>query len=67
MENVLVDLIYENSRLHLMDEGERQEMSRKLVTTRPVDIAAPFARLGKQRLDLADLLGSDIKPITGEK
>ena len=64
---VLVDLMLENARLRLMDEGERQEMSRKLVTTHRVEIATLLARLGKHRLDLAGLVGSDTKPIIGEK
>lgn len=67
VETVLVDLMLENSRLRLMDEGERQEMSRKLVTTHRVEMAGLLARLGKHRLDLAGLVGADIKPIIGEK
>jgi hypothetical protein len=67
VENVLVDLMLENSRLRLMDEGERQEMSRKLVTTHRVEMASLLARLGKHRLDLAGLVGADIGPIIGEK
>ena len=67
METVLVDLMLENSRLRLMDEGERQEMSHKLVTTHRVEMAGLLARLGKHRLDLAGLVGADTKPIIGEK
>lgn len=67
VETVLVDLMLENSRLRLMDEGERQGMSRKLVTTHRVEMAGLLARLGKHRLDLAGLVGADIKPIIGEK
>lgn len=67
VETVLVDLMLENARLHLMDEGERQEMSRKLLTTHRVEMAGLLARLGKHRLDLAGLVGSDTKPIIGEK
>lgn len=66
VENVLVDLMLENSRLHLMDEGERQEMSRKLLTTHRVEMARLLARLGKHRLDLAGLVGAETKPIIGE-
>lgn len=67
VETVLVDLMLENRRLHLMDEGERQEMTRKLVTTHRVAMAILIARLGKHRLDLAGLVGADTKPIIGEK
>jgi hypothetical protein len=67
VETVLVDLMLENSRLRLMDEGERQEMSHKLVTTHRVEMAGLLARLGKHRLDLAGLVGADTKPIIGEK
>jgi hypothetical protein len=67
VETVLVDLMLENARLRLMDEGERQEMSRKLLTTHRVEMAGLLARLGKHRLDLAGLVGSDTKPIIGEK
>ena len=67
VETVLVDLMLENSRLRLMDEGERQEMSRKLVTTHRVEMAGLLARLGKHRLDLAGLVGHDSEPIIGEK
>ena len=67
VESVLVDLMLENSRLHLMDEGERQEMSRKLVTTHRVEMAGLLARLGKHRLDLGGLIGDGLKPISGEK
>ena len=67
VETVLVDLMLENSRLHLMDEGERKEMSRKLVTTHRVEMASLLARLGKHRLDLGGLVGHDVKPIIGEK
>ena len=66
VETVLVDLMLENSRLRLMDEGERHEMSRKLVTTHRVEMASLLARLGKHRLDLAGLVGADAKPIIGE-
>lgn len=66
VETVLVDLMLENSRLRLMDEGERQEMSRKLLTTHRVEIASLLARLGKHRLDLAGLIGTETKPIIGE-
>ena len=41
-------------------------MSRKLVTTHRVEMAGLLARLGKHRLDLAGLVGADIKPIIGE-
>ena len=67
VETVLVDLMLENSRLRLMDETERQEMSCKLVTTHRVEIARLLARLRKHRLDLAGLVGADTKPIIGEK
>ena len=40
METALVDLMLENSRLRLMDGGKLQEMSRKLLTTHRVEIAA---------------------------
>lgn len=66
VETVLVDLMLENSRLHLMDEGERQEMSRKLVTNHRVEIASLLARLRKHRLEFEGLVGSDTKPIIGE-
>jgi len=67
VENVLVDLMLENSRIRLMDEGERQEMSRKLLTTNRVEIATLLARLGKHRLDWVGLVGTETKPIIGEK
>ncbi len=67
VETVLVDLMLENSRLRLMDEGERQEMSRKLVTTHRVEMGGLLARLRKHRLGLAGLVGADTKPIIGEK
>lgn len=67
VETVLVDLMLENSRLYLMDGGERQEMSRRLVITQRVEIASLLARLRKHRLDLAGLVGDDTKPIIGEK
>jgi hypothetical protein len=67
VETVLVDLMLENSRLRLMDEGERQEMSRRLVTTHRVEMASLLARLGKHRLNLAGLVGAETEPIIGEK
>lgn len=67
VENVLVDLMLENASLRLMDEGERQVMSRKLVTTHRVEMARLLARLGKHRLDLAALVGANPKPIIGEE
>lgn len=67
VENVLVDLMLENSRLHIMDEGERQDMSRKLLTTNRVEIAALFARLRDHKRNLADLAGSAEQPIIAEK
>jgi hypothetical protein len=67
VETVLVDLMLENGRLHLMDEGERQEMSRKLLTTHRVEMASLLARLGKHRLDLAGLIGANEKPTIGER
>lgn len=67
VENVLVDLMLENSRLHLMDEGERQEMSRKLLTTNRVEIATLFARLRDHKRNLVDLVGSAEQPIIAEK
>lgn len=67
VEIVLVDLMLENTRLRLMDEGERQEMSRKLVTTHRVEMARLLARLGKHHLDLAGLAGTNPEPIIGEK
>lgn len=67
VENVLVDLMLENSRLHLMDEGERQDMSRKLLTTNRVEIATLFARLRDHKRNLADLVGSAEQPIIAEK
>lgn len=67
VETVLVDLMLENARLHLMDEGERQEMSRKLLTTNRVEIAALFARLRDHKRNLADLAGSAEQPIIAEK
>lgn len=66
VENVLVDLMLENSRLHLMDEGERQDMSRKLLTTNRVEIATLFARLRDHKRNLADLVGSAEQPIIAE-
>mgnify|MGYP006450335739 FL=1 len=50
-----------------MDDGERQEMSRKLVTTYRVEMASLLARLGKHHRKLVDLVGAEIKPIIGEK
>ena len=67
VETVLVDLMLENSRLRLMDEGERQEMSRKLLTTNRVEIATLFARLRDHKRNLADLVGSAEQPIIAEK
>jgi hypothetical protein len=67
VETVLVDLMLENSRLRLMDETERQEMSRKLVTTHRVEIASLLARLRKHRVDLEGFIGAETKPIIGEK
>ncbi len=67
VETVLVDLMLENSRLHLMDEGERQDMSRKLLTTHRVQIANLFARLRDHKRNLADLVGSAEQPIIAEK
>jgi hypothetical protein len=67
VENVLVDLMLENSRLHLMDEGERQDMSRKLLTTNRLEIATLFARLRDHKRNLADLVGSAEQPIIAEK
>jgi hypothetical protein len=67
VETVLVDLMLENSRLRLMDEGERQDMSRKLLTSNRVEIATLLARLGKHRLDWVGLVGTETKPIIGEK
>jgi hypothetical protein len=67
VENVLVDLMLENSRLHLMDEGERKEMSRKLLTTNRVEIATLFARLRDHKRNLADLAGFAEQPIIAEK
>lgn len=67
VENVLMDLMLENARLRLMDEGERQEMSRKLLTTHRVEIAALFARLRDHKRNLADLVGSAEQPIIAEK
>lgn len=66
VENVLVDLMLENARLSLMDEGERREMSRKLVTTQRVEMARLLARLGKHHLDLTGLVGLNPEPIIGE-
>lgn len=66
VETVLVDLMLENARLRLMDEGERQEMSRKLLTTNRVEMASLLARLGKHRLTFEGLVGSDEQPIIGE-
>lgn len=67
VENMLVDLMLENSRLYLMDEGERQDMSRKLLTTNRLEIAALFARLRDHKRNLADLVGSAEQPIIAEK
>lgn len=67
VETVLVDLMLENARLGLMDERERQEMSRQLITTQRVELASLLARLGKHHRTLEDLLGANPKPIIGEK
>ncbi len=66
VETVLVDLLLENARLGLMDEGERQEMSRRLVTTHRVEVASLLARLGKHHRTAENLLGPDLEPIIGE-
>jgi hypothetical protein len=67
VETILVDLLLENSRLRLMDEGERQDMSRKLLTSNRVEIATLFARLRDHKRNLADLVGSAEQPIIAEK
>ncbi|MCW1912650.1 Eco57I restriction-modification methylase domain-containing protein [Luteolibacter sp. GHJ8] len=67
VETVLVDLLLENRRLNLMDEGERQEMSRKLVTTHRVEISNLLSRLGDHKRSLMDLVGLAIPPIIAEK
>ncbi|MCC5790416.1 MAG: hypothetical protein JJT75_12330 [Opitutales bacterium] len=67
IETVLVDLMLENARLRLMDDGERREMTRKLVTSHRVEMASLLARLGKHHRKLEDLIGAETKPIIGEK
>lgn len=67
VETVLVDLMLENSRLHLMDEGERQDMSLKLLTTNRVEMAGLLSRLGDHKRSLEDLAGSASRPIIAEK
>lgn len=67
VETVLVDLMRENGRLGIMDEGERQEMSRNLLTSQRVELASLMARLGKHNLTFEDLAGSESQPIIGEK
>ena len=67
VETVLVDLMLENARLGLMDEGERQEMSRQLITTQRVELASLLARLGKHHRSPDDLIGAETKPIIGEQ
>jgi hypothetical protein len=42
-------------------------MSRKLLTSNRVEIATLLARLGKHRLDWVGLVGTETKPIIGEK
>jgi hypothetical protein len=63
---VLVDLLLENQRLGLMDEEERREMSRKLLTGRRVEMGGLLARLRDHKLKLEDLIGPPIKPIIAE-
>lgn len=67
VETVLVDLLLENQRLGLMDEAERQEMSRKLLTERRVEMGALLARLRDHKRKLEDLIGLPIQPIIAEK
>jgi len=67
IETALVDLLLENSRLGLMDEEERREMSHKLLVSNRVAMASLLARLGDHKRSLEDLVGDTEQPIMAEK
>lgn len=66
IETALVDLLLENSRLHLMDEGELQEMSRNLLKTNRIDLGSLIARLRDHKKALPDLVGESGLSIIAE-
>lgn len=67
IETVLIDLALENARLHLMDEAERQEMTRNLVVNNRVEISGMLTRLKNHKLLMEQFLGAADEPIISEK
>lgn len=66
IETALVDLMLENRRLGLIDESERQDMTRNMLNTRLLDISGLFARLKDHKMAFADLIGASSQPIIAE-
>lgn len=63
---ILIDLMLENDKLGLMDNDERREMTRRLMTSNRVELAALLSRLHDHKRTLADLTGSADQPIIAE-
>lgn len=66
IDTVLVDLLLENGRLGLMDEGEFQELCRNLLTSKRVEMAGLLGRLRDHKRSWEELVGNAGEPIIAE-
>lgn len=67
VETILVDLFLENGKIAVMDEAERQAMTRNLITNHCVDITHVLSRLTDHKRSFEELCGTVEEPIISEK
>ena len=67
VERVLIDLFLENRRLGFMDESDRREAPRGLISAMRVDMGLLVNRLNKHASSMKALIGTPLEPTIGEK